>query len=133
MRSPWQGCRLVERADLALEQRQVVQRVKHKVFPLVGPDVPGDDVGAARDHHRVDIAADQHLAMAVGVATRNDVRPDAQSRAFPDARWLRLAGVSDAGYWRMGAQSVRRTRDHAGRRTVGETDGTTVPQILFAI
>ncbi len=61
-----QRSRLVERADLALQQRQVMQRVEHEVFALVGADVPGDDVGAAGDHHRVDVAADQHLAMAVG-------------------------------------------------------------------
>ena len=43
--------RLVERTDLALEQRQVMQRVEHEVFPLVGAGMAGDDVGAAGDHH----------------------------------------------------------------------------------
>ena len=39
---------------------------------------------------------------------------------------LRLGRVPDAGCWRMGARSLRRTRDHAGGRTVGETDGASV-------
>ena len=57
---------LVERADLALEQRQIMQRVEHEIFPLIGAGMPGDDVSAAGNHHRVDITADQNFAMTVG-------------------------------------------------------------------
>ncbi len=64
----------------------------------------------------------QMLVFGLLVAARNDVRLDAQSRTVSSAHWLRLAGASDASCWRMGARSVRRTRDHTGLRTVGETD-----------
>jgi hypothetical protein len=36
-----QRCGLIQRADLALEQRQVMQRVEDEVFPLVRAEVPG--------------------------------------------------------------------------------------------
>ena len=35
---------------------------------------------------------------------------------------MRLGRVSDADCWGTGARRVRRTRDHAARRTMGETD-----------
>jgi DHA2 family multidrug resistance protein len=36
--------------------------------------------------------------LALGVAARNDVRLDAQSRTVSSAHWLRLAGAFDAGF-----------------------------------
>jgi hypothetical protein len=50
--------RLVEGTDLPLEQRQIVQRLEDEVLTLLGSGMVGDDVGAARHHHLVDIAAD---------------------------------------------------------------------------
>ena len=38
---------LVERIDLLLNQRQVVQRVVHEVFPLIGAGMTRDDLRAA--------------------------------------------------------------------------------------
>ena len=58
--------RLVESADLVFEQGQVMQRVEDKVLALVGARMTGDHLGPAGDHHLVDVAADQHLAVAVG-------------------------------------------------------------------
>ncbi|MBC4018427.1 hypothetical protein H7965_24420 [Siccirubricoccus deserti] len=58
--------RLVQRADLALEQRQIVQRLEQHVLALVGPAVPGDYRRAATDHHLLDVAADQDLAVTIG-------------------------------------------------------------------
>jgi hypothetical protein len=40
---------LIERADFALEQRQVVPRVEDEVLAPVGARVPGDDLGPAGD------------------------------------------------------------------------------------
>src|SRR5271167_1642076 len=39
--------RLVERVDLLLDQRQVVQRLEYEVFPLVGARMTCDHLGAA--------------------------------------------------------------------------------------
>src|SRR6266550_5531763 len=59
------GC-LVESADLAFEQSQVMQRVEDEVLALVGARMTGDHLGPAADHHLVDVAADQNLAVPVG-------------------------------------------------------------------
>ena len=57
--------RLVERVDLLLDQRQVVQRIEHEVLALVGARMPGDDLRAAGDHHLVHVAAHEHLAVPI--------------------------------------------------------------------
>ncbi len=56
------------------------------------------------------------------VAARNRTVAEAQSRAFSGARSVRLETVSDAHSVRLGARSVRPTRDHPSRRTLRETD-----------
>jgi hypothetical protein len=81
-----------------------MQRVEHKVFPLVGPHVPGDDVGTAGDHHRVDIAADQHLAMAVDGRHRIVIAAIAHQGQRADP--ARLLVVSVAGETLLIAGSV---------------------------
>ena len=48
--------RLVQRARLLLQQRQIVQRVVDHVAADIGAPVAGDDVGAERDLDPVDIA-----------------------------------------------------------------------------
>src|ERR1019366_7461205 len=63
--------RLIEGAGLLLTQRQVVQRLEDEVLTFVRAGMPGDDVGTTGDHHRVDIAADQNFAMAVGGRPRS--------------------------------------------------------------
>jgi len=62
------------------------------------------------------------LTGRLGVAARNDERPDAQSSAVFDADSLRLRRCVDAGYLRTRARSVRRTRDHLSRRRMRETE-----------
>jgi hypothetical protein len=57
---------LVESADFALKQSQVMQRVENEVLALVGAWMTGDHLSAAGDHHLVDVAADQNLAVPVG-------------------------------------------------------------------
>ena len=61
-----QGRRLAERAELVLDQRQIVQGVEDHILALVGTCVAGDDFEGAADHYPVDIAAHPHRAMAVG-------------------------------------------------------------------
>ena len=58
--------RLVESADLLFEQRQVMQRVEDKILALVGARMTRDHLGPAADHHLVDVAADQNLAVTIG-------------------------------------------------------------------
>jgi hypothetical protein len=58
--------RLVERTRLLLQEREVMQRVEDEVLAGVGAPVAGDLLAAADDRHPVDIAADQHRAVAVG-------------------------------------------------------------------
>ena len=55
--------------------------------------MPGDDLGATGDHHLVDIAAHQHLAVAVGRRHRVVVEPVAHQRQRGDRRGHLLAGV----------------------------------------
>src|SRR5690606_38098850 len=50
--------RLVERIDLVLEQRQVMQWVKDDVFAPITARMTGDGLPAAADHHLSDIATD---------------------------------------------------------------------------
>ena len=57
---------LVQGTDLALEQRQVMERVEDQILALVGARVAGDDLRAAADHDPIDITADQDLAVAPG-------------------------------------------------------------------
>lgn len=49
----------------------------------------------------------------LGVATRNDERPDAQSRVVFGAQSVRISVTMGARYLRLNARSLRRTRDHA--------------------
>ncbi len=75
LKQPTQGCeclgqvpalkwrRLVQGANLLLQQSEVVQRVEDEVGGLVGPTVPRDLFRADRDDDFVDIALHQHLAV----------------------------------------------------------------------
>ncbi len=84
---------LVERVDLLLDQRQVVQRIEHEVLPLVGAGMPGDDLRAAGDDHLVHVAADQHLAVPEARRHRVVVAPVAHQRQRGDAARPLLAGI----------------------------------------
>ncbi len=63
-----------------------------------------------------------HQAKTLAVAARNRTVADAQSRVVSDAHSLRLELRTDARSVRLGARSVRRTRDHPDRRALCETD-----------
>src|SRR5436305_14207166 len=58
--------RLVESADLAFEQSQVMQRVEDKALAFIGARMTGDHRGSTGDHHLMDIAADYHFPVAIG-------------------------------------------------------------------
>ena len=84
---------LVERIDLLLDQRQVVQRVVHKVFPLIGARMPRDDLRAAGDDDLVHVAAHDHLAMPEARRHGVVVAPVAHQRQRRHAHPDLLAGV----------------------------------------
>src|SRR5271154_2113318 len=58
--------RLIQRADLLLDQRQVMDRVEDHVLAVITPWMAGDDLPAAADHDLIDIAPYPDIAMAVG-------------------------------------------------------------------
>ena len=68
--------RLIQRADLLLDQGQIVDRLEDRVLSLIGPGMAGDDLPAATDHHPLDVTAHPDVAMAIG--------PPA-----PSSRWSR--------------------------------------------
>jgi hypothetical protein len=88
-----QRCGLVQRADLPLQQRQVVQRVEDEVLALVGPGMTGDLRGAAGDYYFMDITADQHLTMAILGRHRVVVAAVTYQRQRVDPCGLRFTGI----------------------------------------
>ena len=58
--------RLIEGADLLLQQRQVMDRIEDHVLAAVAPGMAGNDLAAAADDHPVDVAPDPDVAVAVG-------------------------------------------------------------------
>ena len=84
---------LVERVDLLLDQRQVMQRVEHEVLALVGARMASDHLRAASDHHLVHVTAHKHLAVTEARRHRVVVAPVAHQRQRGDARAKLLAGV----------------------------------------
>src|SRR5271168_4004839 len=90
---------LVESADLLFQQRQVMQRVEDKVLALVGARMTGDHLGPAGDHHLVDVAADQNLAVAVGGRHRVVGAVIAHQQLRTDPTCPLLTGV--VGRWRQ--------------------------------
>ena len=65
----------------------------------------GDDVGGARDHHLVDVAADQNLAVAVGGRHRVVGAAIAHQRQRADPARLLVAGI--VGGRRQGSEAAR--------------------------
>jgi len=58
--------RLIQSADLLLQQRQVMHWIEDHVRFLVRPGVPGDHLGAAANNDLVDIATDLHFVVSKG-------------------------------------------------------------------
>ena len=101
---PAGGC-LVQGRRLLLQQGQVVDGVEHKIIPLVGAVMAGDDLGPAADDHPVHVAFYQNVPVPVGHRRRVIVGlvPDQRQRTHP-ARLL-LAGV--IGRLRQGQQGLQ--------------------------
>ncbi len=57
---------LIQRVDLLLDQRQVMNGIEDDVLTLPAPRMTRDDLAAAADYHRVDIAPDPNILMAIG-------------------------------------------------------------------
>ena len=62
-----QGSRLIERAGLLLEERQIVLRVKDELTTAIEARMPGDLARAADDRDLVDEALDQDVAKTKAV------------------------------------------------------------------
>ena len=92
-RSPAPRSRLVERADLALDERQVVQGIEDQILTLIGSFVAGDDLGGAADQDPIHISPDQHLAMAVGHRDGIIISLVAHQRQRADPSRALVAGV----------------------------------------
>ena len=85
----------------------------------------GDHLGAAGDHHLVDVAAHQHLAVAVGRRHRVVVAPVAHQRQRADPGAAPLAGlVGDRGQRQQRGEVARQPLADASRRgRAGERPG----------
>src|ERR1700704_2494991 len=70
-----QGSRLIERAGLLLEERQIVLRVKDELTTAIDARMPGDLARAADDRHLVDEALHQDVA-AVSLNHLDAARPE---------------------------------------------------------
>ncbi len=57
---------LIQRIDLLLDQRQIMDRVEDDVFPLPAPRMASNDLATAADDHLIDIAPDPDILMTVG-------------------------------------------------------------------
>jgi hypothetical protein len=90
--------RLVERTRLLLQEREVMQRVEDEVLAGVGAPVAGDLLAAADDLHPVDIAADQHRAVAVGGRDRVVIGAIAHQRQRADPTRSLLAWLVGHGW-----------------------------------
>ncbi len=88
-----QGSRLIERAGLLLEERQIVLRVKHELTTAIDARMPGDLARAADDRHLVDEALDQDVAKAIGGWRRIIVHAIAHQRGRGDLRRALVAGL----------------------------------------
>ncbi len=58
--------RLIQCADLLLQQRQIMHRIEDHVSFLVGPAVAGDHLCAAANDDLMDVAPDLNLVVCVG-------------------------------------------------------------------
>jgi len=57
---------LIQRIDLLLDQRQVMDGIEDNVFPVPAPRITGNDLATAAEHHLIDIAPNPDVLMAVG-------------------------------------------------------------------
>lgn len=57
---------LIEGHDLALDERQVMNRIKRHVTRVIGTRVVSDRLSCATDHHTVHEALNPNLTVAIG-------------------------------------------------------------------
>ena len=88
-----QGSRLIKRAGLLLEQRQIVLRVEDELAAAIDARMAGDLVRAADDHDLVDEALHQDVAKAIGGRRRIIVHAIAHQRRRGDLRRALVAGL----------------------------------------
>jgi len=62
-RSPANAAAWSSASILRLEQRQAMQRIEDKVFPVIGSDAPGDYLGTTGDHYLEDWLEDISIEM----------------------------------------------------------------------
>ena len=82
-RPPGQRRRLIERARLALQQGQVVQRIEDQLLTPVAATMTGDLLTPADDHDDVHVALHHHVAVAVGGCEGADQTGWMKSRVHP--------------------------------------------------
>src|SRR5438270_4007563 len=129
-----QWCRLVESADLAFEQSQVMQRVEDKALAFIGARMTGDHRGSTGDHHLMDIAADYHFPVAIGGWYRVVGAAIAHQRVRADPGGPLLAGV--IGCWRQVLEGRQIPRQALAdclvvtAQPIGEPAATTLEQLL---
>jgi hypothetical protein len=71
---------LIERTGLALDQRQIMQRVEYEILALIRTSVAGNLVGTAADDDFANVASHEHLPVTVGDGDRIVVVPIANQR-----------------------------------------------------
>ena len=89
--------RLIQGADLLLQQRQVVHGIEDHVLAVVAPGVARDDLTAAADHHLVDVAPDPDVAVPIGDRHRVVVGLVTHQRLRADPPGRLVAGVERRG------------------------------------
>ena len=97
--------RLVERVRLALNQRQIVQRIGDEHAGPVAARMPGDLLAPAQDHDLLDEALRHHVLEAIGRRHRVVVRPIADQRRRRDPPATLLARLQR--HSRQGAQGFK--------------------------
>ena len=88
---------LIEGHDLALDQRQVVQRVEHHVAAVVGARVIGNHLGSAADDDALHEALDPDRAVTTGNLHRVIIAARAHHRCRCDLATLQIAGLEGGG------------------------------------
>ena len=81
--------------------------------------MPGDDLGAAADHHLVHVAPDQHVPVSIGHRRRVVIGAVAYQRQRTDSAGLFVAGV-------IGARRARAAARPGPAPSAGQTS-TSIP------
>ncbi len=102
--------RLIQRANLLLEQRQIVQRIEDEVRTLIGAPVPGDLVSRPDDHHLVYVALHDDLPVRIGHRNRVVVVPVTYQRLM-----RRAALETRPGRWSQASKGTSGSAINAAR------------------